>query len=88
MEHKTDAPAAEDGQLVIPQRKNIVAIDQYLAVCRAVKPAEHVQQRGLARTGGTDHRDKLAAFHRKIDAGQRVYGGIARAVYLAQRLCL
>ena len=88
LEHEPDAPAAENGQLVVLQREDVVPVHIDLAVRRAVQPAEHVQQGGFARAGCADHRDEFAVFDRKVHAVERAHLGIARAVNLAQGLCL
>jgi hypothetical protein len=46
-----------------------------------VERADHVQQRGLAATGGTEHNEELARAHLEVDSREPVNRAVARPVH-------
>ena len=48
LEHEADLPAAEDGEGLVLQRENILAVYNNGAVGGPVQPAQHVEQGGFA----------------------------------------
>ena len=58
------------------------AVDHKVAAVVAVKPADHVEERGLAAAGGAEHGHELALAEIDAHAAQRGHGGVARGIGL------
>ncbi len=67
LEHDADAPLARR------QRRDVVAADQHGARIRPLEPGEHAEQRGLARAGGAEQREELAARDIERDVVERLH---------------
>jgi hypothetical protein len=61
LEDDADVPPAPAGQLVLAQFVNGLAADEHLTAGGSVDSGNHVQERGLARSGGTHHADELSS---------------------------
>ena len=64
-EHHRDA----GGEVGGPDRRQIVAVDQYLPVQRRLQPAQGAQQRRLAGAVGADQRGEFAASCDGVETG-------------------
>ena len=84
LEHKADLPAAEDGEGLVLEGKDLPPVHGDGAGGGPVQPAQHVQQGGFAGTGGPHHRHELPFFHGEVHPIQGADLGLPRAVDLAQ----
>ena len=84
LENKAYLSAPENGQLVVLERKYVLAVHDDPAVRRSVESAEHMEQRRLAAARSSDYRRKFSARNRKIHAVQRLDEGVSAAVILFQ----
>ena len=65
------------------ERADIHPVHLYAAGCGRIHAGQQVQQRGFARPGSPDNRDKRAALYRKVYTAQRMHGRIAAAIGFA-----
>ncbi|OIQ85710.1 hypothetical protein GALL_324590 [mine drainage metagenome] len=70
LEHETDRAAAQRGARGVIERARRAAGQIQLAGGRRVEQADHVEQRGLARTRRADQRGELAALQLEVDSVQ------------------
>ena len=70
LEHDADGVAADFGQPVLAQPREIVAGDKHPARCRGLKAGHHHQERRFSRAARANQRDGLALGHRKVYASQ------------------
>ena len=84
LEYKADLPPPEDGQLLVLERKDILAVHGYFAGGGAVESAQHMQQGALARTRRAHDGYKFSLFHRKVHPIQGLDQGVAGAVVFFQ----
>ncbi len=80
LENKADLPAAKNRKLVGGHSRNFPAVYFNAARGRVVKPAHHVQQRGLAAARCPHNRNKFPALNGKINAVQSLDKTVAAAV--------
>ena len=85
---KADAPAAENGQRLVLEGKDVLPVHQDLPRGGAVQPAQHMKKRRLAGARRADDGDKFSVFHRQVHAAERVDRGLAAAVNFCQSLGL
>jgi hypothetical protein len=64
---EAECAVAQLAARLLRQRVNVAAGDAHRPRGRAVQPAENLQQRGLARTGGTNDGDAFAGQHAEVD---------------------
>ena len=88
MKDEANLSAAEDGQLLILEGEDFIAIHLDTAAGRAVQSTEHMQQGGFTGAGGSDDGNELSLLHREVDAVQRVNFIFAGAVNFCQVACL
>ena len=77
LEHEADVAGAQRRAAVLIERGQLLAVEEHLADARFVEPGEQREQRGLARAGGADDRERLARADGEIHAvenGQRSLG--------------
>ena len=86
--NKADAAVAKAAQRGAGQRRQRLAAQPDVAGVGAIKAAQQVQQRALARTGHADDGDALARRRRQVEALQHLDAQRAVAVTLAQRAAL
>ena len=67
LEDKTDLPAAKDGQLILPQRPQVHAVNRHSPLRWPAETADQVQKRRLSAAGGPDDGGKLSLFNREIN---------------------
>ena len=65
LEHETDVMPAIEGQLSLGELADVFALEQDLAGSAAIHAAEHIQQRGLAGSGRTNHNAQFTLFDGK-----------------------
>ena len=80
LEDGADA-AAQVGDLVLRERRDVAAGDQDLALGRLELADQHLDQRGLAAAGRADQEDELAAVDAQADPLQ---GDVAARVDLGR----
>ncbi len=73
LEDEADGPTAQPGRFPFIQRARILIRENNSSGARGVEQADDVEQRGLAGTGWTDQRGKLAALQREVDAVQNLH---------------
>ena len=88
LKDEANLSAAEDGQFLILEGEDFLAVHLDAAAGRAVQSAEHMQQGGFAGAGGANDGNKLPFLHREVDAVQRVNFIFAGAVNFCQVACL
>ena len=88
MKDEANLSAAEDGQLLILEGEDFLAVHLDAATGWSVQSAEHMQQGGFAGAGGADDGNKLPFLHREVDAVQRVNFIFVGAVNFCQVACL
>ena len=74
LEHDADMAAAEQCQLVLAHRRQLVAGDLDAAVRGPLDPGQNRHHRRLARSRGSDQADRLAGLQRQAGAPQDVDG--------------
>ena len=72
LEYEPDAVAAQFGELLLAQLRQILLFKQHLPAARLVQARHYVQQRRLARSRPAHHRDELARENIQVHAPQRV----------------
>ena len=68
LEHETDMPVPERGQLVVAKPGNIAPVEDASARCRAVQQADNVHERRLAAARRPHDRHQVARIDLQIDA--------------------
>lgn len=66
MKDEANLSAAEDGQLLILEGEDFLAVHLDAAAGRAVQSAEHMQQGGFAGAGGSDDGNELSFSTEKL----------------------
>ena len=66
-------------EFVFPHGRKVQAFEDQSAAVRLVKSAKNLQQGGLARAGGPDHRGHLPSGNSQLDAPQDLYRAGAAA---------
>ena len=87
LEHEADVPPADRGEPPLARARHALARDVDDARLRPVEPAEHVQQRRLARARAAEHGDDLARLDREGGAVEHAARGAALAERAHQSLC-
>lgn len=82
LKHKSDLAPAEDRERIVVKRKNVLSLDLYFSVRRAVQPAEHMKQRRFSAATRPDDRRKLAVLDGQVYPVKRADHRIAAAVIL------
>ncbi len=72
LEDEADVPRAPFGELSAGEPVDSLAGHLHFALVGAVEPADQVQQRGLARAGGTHQGQELTGGHLQVDAVQHL----------------
>ena len=71
MENKADLFVARNGERIIVEPRDLIAVEPVRSFSRTVKTAENIHQRRLAGTRGSHQRGKLAAMNVEVDAVER-----------------
>ena len=77
---------AHAGALAVGERREIVSIEHHTAGIGAGKPAQQVEQRGLAAAGGPYHADELPFLNTEGDASESLNLDLSDVVGLTQFL--
>src|SRR5690606_31683296 len=88
LEHEADGAPARGGELGVGHGREVGAVERHGAGGRAVEPAQHLQQRGLAAAGRALHGDELALADGQGHAAQGAHHAPALAVGLGQAVDL
>ena len=83
LEDEADLVAAQQGERLVLQRRDLGVADVDLPGGRPVEAGQHVQQRRLAGAGRAHDRGELTGGEADADVVQRVHGVVAVAVGLA-----
>ena len=75
-------------KLFFGELEEVFPVDDEPSRRRAVKAADHVQQRGFPATAVSDYRHQLALFDRQVEALQSKDLKVFRLVYLDEILTL
>src|SRR2546423_3209683 len=86
LEHEPDLSIADPGQLVVSQRRDVIAVQDVATRGRLVEAADQVHQRALARTRGAHDGDELTLRDMKGKALERRHLHLAGAVDLRDPL--
>jgi hypothetical protein len=58
LEDEAEKPLPQGRARILVETGKCLAVEPHVATCRAVEPGEQPEQRGLARTGRADDRDR------------------------------
>ena len=84
LEDEADLTAAQAGERVVAELAQRLTLHQHLAFGRQVKPAQQVQQSGLAAAGGAHNGHELADVDGEVDVVERHHRGFAAPVDFGQ----
>ena len=71
LENKADLFVARNGERIVVEPRDLIAVELVRALRRTVETAENVHQRGFSRARGPHERGKFPASDIQIDAVER-----------------
>src|ERR1700676_5451705 len=84
LEDKTHLMPPEQSARRIAHCRQIVAVEQHASARSLRQTSHHVQPRGLSATRGAHDRDEIAWKNFDVDAAQRRYFQLSRAIYFPE----
>lgn len=86
LENEADVIAAENGAVIAAQGPDIDAVKEIMTRSWRVQRSQYIHAGGFSRTRRPEDRNEFTGTDGKVHAGQRMHGGFARAVGLADLL--